>query len=83
MVYLSRSRAIYPNGRPERYVRALFAMANDADVRRRTAWLIEQRSRFWARPRDIVLHCMNVAAGVSRRDAPPRSSRKSKSGAGR
>ena len=61
--YLYRkARAIYPAARRERYVRALFAMANDAVVRRRTAWLLEQRSRFWARPRDIVLHCMNVTA---------------------
>jgi hypothetical protein len=60
--HLYRSRAIYPNGRPERYVRALFAMANDDAVRRKTARLIEQRSRFWAQPRDIVLHCLNVTA---------------------
>ena len=57
-----KGAAIYPAARRERYVRALFAMANDAVVRRRTAWLLEQRSRFWARPRDIVLHCMNVTA---------------------
>jgi hypothetical protein len=57
-----RSRAIYPNGPPERYVRALFAMANDVVVRRKIAWLIEQRSHFWARPADIILHCLNVTA---------------------
>ena len=59
---------MYPDGPPERYLRALFAMANDAAVRRKAAWLIEQQSRFSRshlsprRPEDIIGHCLYVTA---------------------
>jgi hypothetical protein len=68
VVFLFRRRAMYPDGPPERYLRALFAMADDAAVRRKAAWLIEQQSRFSRshlsprRPKDILGHCLYVTA---------------------
>jgi hypothetical protein len=59
---------MYPPGPPERYLRALVVMANDVAVRRKAAWLIEQRSRFSRRrpfrpkPEDIIGHCLYVTA---------------------